>query len=59
MLLEIGLLKKEKKKQTNKRKEKQKKKKKGKEKSLGYPNFYFYDKRCEALMAIFNIFLII
>ena len=54
MLVETGLFQKKKTKKKNKNKTKQKKeKKKGKEikiaLSLGYPNSYFYNKRCNML----------
>ena len=54
MLLEIGLFKKTKQNKKNTHTEKKNKKKKKKEikiaLSLGYPNSYFYNKRCNMLL---------
>ena len=52
MQLEIGLFEKEKKERKKKRKEK--KKKNPTALSLGYPNSYFYNKRCNMLLFIMS-----
>ena len=50
MPLEIGLLKKTQKTHTQKKKAKQEKKRTKVAFSLGYPNSYFYNKRCNMLL---------